>query len=329
MKLLKNLINYLEQDLFLSSELFSTSVKSKNEMEADFRSRLNNFNDKKEYNGIKNIYFGFESGLFHAIESINKKCNEIINEKNNKELIENELVNDYKLKNFLKEKYLILYKDYLLYFILVELKIKIKNSESKKIIIEFLDEILKKGFIMNYYDINKDKDKNNNANIKNFARTVIFLQTNKELISCILLIYLDFIRIIPDFQLEQSETRNKENAYLSQLVEEFIGNISCKGKFNYYFDQNKNQYIELLKKNLELFKIIGNKIDNSLYVQEIETFLDLIKNDNTNLLTYILKNNESIIEWNYLTISNKLIKKFEDEKNNEKKIGNSSDLFNR
>ena len=320
-KLLKNLINYLEQDLFLSSELFSTSVKSKNEMEADFRSRLNNFNDKKEYNGIKNIYFGFESGLFHVIESINKKCNEIINEKNNKELIENELVNDCKLKNFLKEKYLILYKDYLLYFILIELKIKIKNSESKKIIIEFLDEILKKGFIMNYYDINKDKDKNKNANIKNFARTVIFLQTNKELISCILLIYLDFIRIIPDFQLEQSETRNKENVYLSQLVEEFIGNISCKGKFNYYFDQNKNQYIELLKNNLELFKIIGNKTDNSLYIQEIETFLDLIKNDSTNLLSFILKNNESLIEWkNYLTISNKLIKKFEDGKDNEKKL---------
>jgi len=56
-KLLKNLINYLEQYLFLSTVLFSSSIKNKIDIETDFSSTLKNFDDKIEYNGIKNIFW--------------------------------------------------------------------------------------------------------------------------------------------------------------------------------------------------------------------------------------------------------------------------------
>ena len=340
-KLLKHLINYLENDLFLSKVLFSSAENDVNKVR-DFKLKLREFKDEDKYDGIKNIYFGFNSGLYHSIELIDIKCKNLIEKENNENDLTSEIISDFKLqklKDFLKEKYSILYKDYLLYFILVIIKIDIKNSETKQIIINLLDKILKKGYIMNYYEQKNGLNEDNIANIKNFSKTVIFLESNKELISCILSIYLDFLKIIKELEkFEPKEYRN-EKYYLSEAVKSLIDIITTEGKFAYYSDTNNNKlYITLLKKNLNLFQIIGRKTNNSAYIQGIEIFIDLIKNDSTYLIEFILKNNSRIedillksfserinpgINLNhiiYLSISNALIIKFKSEKDKQNKL---------
>ena len=115
--------------------------------------------------------------------------------------------------------------------------------------------------------------------------------------------------------------------------------ITTNGKFVYYFDKNNSKlYITLLKKNLNLFQIIGQKTNNSTYIQGIEIFIDLIKNDSTYLIEFVLKNNSRIedilsksfserinhgINLNhiiYLSISNALIIKFKNEKDKQNKL---------
>ena len=59
--ILKNIINYLEDDLALTI-LFSNLCidEEKNQLINDFKDLLDKYDEKKNYNGIKYIYFGFK-----------------------------------------------------------------------------------------------------------------------------------------------------------------------------------------------------------------------------------------------------------------------------
>jgi len=283
---LKNLINYLEDDLSLSQALFSSKKLKKN-----FEQILDKFKSEKKYNGIKNISFGFNCGLIQQFELINIKCKKLIeketkNEKIEKELIE-EIISNSKLNNFMKEDYKLLIKDYLLHFILFILKIKINEQNKKELIINFLAKILQKRF-------NFDFEKSYEENINNFAKIIVYMESNKKIMSIILFLFLDFIDIISDF-IEKFENIYKpyessnEKYYLKKMIESFIDVINDQGKFTYYFGNNKNRYIDLLKKNLFLFKIICKEMPDNPSIQRIDIFYNLIINDSTNLLEMILK----------------------------------------
>ena len=187
-KLLEKIVNYLEEDLILSTALFSPL---KDESEKYLKDTLDKFDDKKEYNGIKNICLGFNLPLYISFKTINLNLEEINENDNVEKILKENIYSDYNLINYFKEKgkYLLVYKDYLLYYIINILKEKIKNSNIKELVINFLDKILTKGFIKNYY----------NENIKNFVKLVVYLRSNLKLMSCVLLLFLDAKDIIPDF----------------------------------------------------------------------------------------------------------------------------------
>ena len=335
---LKKLFKYLEEDLSLTNVLFSPI---KNELEDNFKEDLDKFDMNKDYGKIKNIIYGFNLPLYKSFNSIMSAIKMLEKENEQQKMIDElqeVIFSDSKLKEYLKleNKYSLVYEDYLLYFILTVFKRKINEIEKQNKIIKFLDKILENSSIKNSFN-----NENKNENVENLAKIVVFLHSNKNLLSWILFIFLDFIDIKPDF-LEKFELTkfNDEKDYLNKMAESFFDVITDNGKFNYYKDKNKDKYIEILNKNLLLFKNISREISNNSYIQRIEIFINLIINNSIVLLEWILKNYNNIedilpglsldnikkdIDSNnldYLSISYLFSKKYQN--NNDKRF----DIFN-
>ena len=367
--ILKNIINYLEDELSLSTILFSKqeeNIKIDNlkEILMSYKSDLNN---KKNYNGLKNIYFGFNlPGLFKSIGQLNKiiKRNIIIIKDNNEleKILVEEIYAKDKIKDILsnkdKNEILFLYKDYILYYIL--LRIKIRTNKKKTLIYDLIDKIIQ----LKLYSILNDKEnicslncidqiiKNENNEkylINIFAKIILFLEYNIEFISNIIYIFIDFIDIIPNFIEEftniakRNYTNNdtpKEKYILPIIFDSFLDTINDQSKFSFYFTNDKKKYIELLKKNFIYMKFISKKID-SLSIRNIEIFIECIKNKSDNLLKWILdmqktsgtiniinnislnkikENSKNLVDNDYTTLLNILIKLYQNEKSAENKI---------
>ena len=310
LNLFSDLINYLEDDFSLSSALFSSIPKD--EIQNSINSILSNFDINKNYNGIKYIYFGFN---FPGFFKYYKKVNNIIKEKyiNNLEDIINfkeEILSIDELKQILfdknKEKLSTSYKDYLLYYIFFE--IEINNIKERNLAIDFLDKMIQICSI----DNEKLKKDNNfqsfyiekilldSRNLcKNFCKIFLFLETNKEFIKNILILFNEFLEIIPKllekFKIILINTKRNYypfeiniNYYLFKIFESFIDSIIDEGKFTYYFGENKEKYIKLLNKNLQLLLNINTKI-YSLSLRNIEIFIDINNKNMNNLMEWTLK----------------------------------------
>jgi len=299
---LKNLMNYLEKDLSLSIILDSSLDKKGeefNELINDFKENLDKFSDDYIDVGVNIIFFGFKL-FFKNLETINISSQILSERDNDPEKIEanlcDKILGDSKLNKAIKYErlYLLLYKDYLNYFAFVVLNLKINAKEKKEKVIDFLDKILQKGCIMNYY-------KKENKYLKNFSKIIIFLNLNKKVITNILCIFLDFINIIPNFTENFIENLNpiqlKDKKYdLSKMIELIFDLISVRGKFRYFFGNDKDKYIDLLKQNLLLLQILSKEINNIFYIKRIEIFIDLVINDSTGIIEWILKQNRNIEE---------------------------------
>jgi len=310
LNLFSKLINYLEEDFSLSSGLFSSLPND--EVQNNFKSILSNFDINKDYNGIKYIYFGFNfPGLFKYY----KKVNNIIKEKyiNNLEDImsfKEEILSIDELKQILfdknKEKLITSYKDYLLYYIIFE--IEISNIKDRNLAIDFLDKMIQICSI----DNGKLKENNNfqsfyiekilldSKNLSNnFCKIFLFLESHKEFIKNILILFNEFLEMIPElfekFKIILFYTKRNYypfdiniNYYLFKIFESFIDSIIDEGKFTYYFSENKEKYIILLNKNLQLLLNINTKI-YSLSLRNIEIFLDINNKNMNNLIEWTLK----------------------------------------
>ena len=268
-------MNYLEKDLSLSIILDSSLDKKGeefNELINDFKENLDKFSDDYIDVGVNIIFFGFKL-FFKNLETINISSQILSERDNDPEKIEANLcakiLGDSKLNKAIKYErlYLLLYKDYLNYFAFVVLNLKINAKEKKEKVIDFLDKILQKGCIMNYY-------KKENKYLKNFSKIIIFLNLNKKVITNILCIFLDFINIIPNFTENFIENLNpiqlKDKKYdLSKMIELIFDLISVRGKFSYFYENDKDEYVDLLKQNLLLLQILSKEINNIFYIKRI------------------------------------------------------------
>ena len=326
--ILKNIINYLEDDLALSTILFSnlSSDREKKQLENDFNVLLNKFNEIENYNGIKYIYIGFK--LVGLLKDYKKLSLEISNKiKNNSEIniMERIILNaNYSFKKKLDSnseneiKYL--FNDYILYFITIIIELKTIKDNRDKIII-YLNLILKL-CLLDYNDISLcltteyyiDKIINNKKkqlpNI--FLKMCVFLEENKCFLSKILQLLNDFLSIIPNFneKIKEIYVKNKINnsKKRSKIFGTFLDCITDEFKFTLYFNDNtKEKYIELLYKIKGEFKnilyLINSEDKNySISMLNIEIFLYIIKKDkfnDKNLVANILKFLQEEIKNNY------------------------------
>ena len=374
--LLKILINYLEEDLSLSSALFSKL--SKEQINSIFNFKLSKFEQNKDYNGIKYIYFGFNlPGLFKYYIKLSNIIEEkyLIKNDNKKYDFKEEIlsIDDFKeiFNNGDKKQLIYLYKDYLLYYI--SIRIEINTSKFRDEIINFLDILLK---IYNFKNNELTKDNNFNKyyieylidiDVKNllinFSEMILFLEINKVFIKNILLLFINFIEIIPDFnnkfmQIAKNTKRNyypdKEiNEYfLFKIFESFLDVINDNCTFSYYFNDNKEKYISKLNENIHIMKSINEKI-YSLSLRNIEIFIEILKINNIQIIDYVIKilqeerssiinnnnksvQNESLLilekiknekNINYNLISNLMIKQLQKNKNNKEHIIKIFNIF--
>ena len=312
-----------------------------------YKSDLNN---KKNYNGFKNIYFGFNlPGIYKYIGQLynNIKKSIIKNKCNNENILEKNLVEEIyandKIKDIIfsknKNEILFLYKDYILYYMLLGIKIKVKKKETKDLIYEFLNKIIQVNSISiniindeaNIYNLNcidqiltKAKDDEKEL-IKAFSKIIFFLEYNSDFISKITFIFIDFIDIIPNFIENFIKALNNkrrcggitnttsENYILVKIFDSFLDIITDQFKFSYYFTNDNKKYIELLKKYFMCIKMIGKKI-HSLSIQNFEIFFECITNKSNNLLNWILDIQKN--SFNKNIIDNVSINKIKDNFNN-------------
>ena len=207
---------------------------------------------------------------------LNNSVKEIIEKKNNnndnneleKNLIEKIYTYD-KIKDILnsedKNKILFLYKDYILYLVFLRMEIKIKKKETKEFIFKLIDKIIQLYDndinINNINEANIIKDKEKIRTI--FSKIILFLEKNIEFISKIILIFIEFIDIIPNVENFFKNLKNEKNSavFIDNIFYSFIDAINNsifleskieipkdKSKLSYYFN-NKMIYIELIKKN--------------------------------------------------------------------------------
>ena len=304
-----NIINYLEDELTLSTALFSnlSSEEEKKKLENDFKGELDKFDENKNYNGIKYIYIGFNLvGLFKDYKKLN---NEISNRNNNTKINikESIILNpNYQIKKKLdsnnNEEKKFLFNDYILFYI--SLVINIKGIEkTRKEIIKFLNQILKlcileldHSYLDDYYFIDIIFQKKLSL-VKYLEDMCIFLENNKEFLSKILSVLNDFLVIIPNFneifRNLYCKKRIKENN-LSEIFEVFLDCINDEFKFSFYFNEDtREKYIELLNKNEDILKNALSLIDknDSISMLNIEIFLLIIKREigNNELLKNILE----------------------------------------
>ena len=322
--LFTKLIYFLEDDLSLTSTLFSSLSNDK--IENNFKSKLSEFNKEKDYMGIKYIFLGFNlPGIFKYYKKLNN-----IN-KEEKINLKEEILSIDDIKQILekgnKEEIKYLYTDYLLYFISIVLGLK--TSSKKRIeVINFLDKIIQICNIdnnllnqNNFYIFYIEKIEINLSNLsKQLSEIISFLEFNKDFIKKIILIFIDFIEIIPDFiknfisitiNIKRNYYPNEINKdyYLFKVYESFIDTIIDESKFTYYFGEKKEKYINILNKNVQIMKTIDKKI-YSLSTKNIEIFLEIL-NYNDKLLNWVLnffeKERNIIINYNEANSNNSLI----------------------
>ena len=356
---LKNIINYLEDELILSTILFSNLSKNdikNNNLYKDFKDLLNKFVPTNNYNGIKYIYFGFNLvGLFKDYKELHIKISNKINNPNIN-IKEEILLNDnFKIRENLEgneNEKKFLFNDYILYFISLIIELKSPKEKRDKIII-FLNLILKL-LLIKCNDITSYLNKNdyidsiinkNQKLVNNFENMCMLLENHKEYLSNILNILNDFLSIIPDFNdfndkfisICQYNIKHADNdkEKLFQIFNSFLDCIIDESKFSFYFLKNtKNEYLRLLQKNLNKYETILNSLEKkySLPLFKIDVFLYIVKKNNENFLKkslYFFKNNFEINE-EYLNEGKKIINddkillKFIIKKN---KIKNKYDIF--
>ena len=354
---LKNIINYLENELILSTILFSNLSKNdikNNNLYKDFKDLLNKFVPTNNYNGIKYIYFGFNLvGLFKDYKKLNILISNKDNNNQNINIKEEILLNDnFKIKENLegtKEEKKYLFNDYILYFISLIIELKSPKEKRDKIII-FINLILKLSLIKNN-DITSYLNKNdyidnlinkNQKLITYFENMCIFLQNYKQYLSNILNILNDFLSIIPDFNdkfisncKNNIKYADNEKVKLFQIFNVFLERISDESNFSLYFSANtKNEYLKILQKNRNKYEIILNSIEKkySLPLFKIDVFLYIVKKNNENFLKKALNffkntfeiNEEYLNEGKKIINDDKILLKFIIKKN---KINNKNDIF--
>ena len=280
--------------------------------------QLNNNIIKNKYNNKNNI---------NNKDDNNHKLEEILRE----EIYANDKIKDILISKD-KKKILFLYKDYILYFVFLRMKIKVKKKEIKELIFELIDKIIQLYSIdfisdeanissLNIIDQIINKINNEKEFITKISKIILFLEDNIEYIYKIILIFIDFIDIIPNFIEKFIKIANNKRNFpiLYKIFDSFIDTINNESKFNYYISNNEIKYnkIELLKKNLIYMKFISDKI-NSISIQNTEIFIDCINNKSNKLLNLILDiqnksfNNNNIISNINLEIIKENNKNFED-----------------
>ena len=210
------------------------------------------------------------------------------------------------LKENNKKNLLLLYKDYLLYYIYKI--IEINNINRNIIIIDFLDIIIQICNIDNSKLKFEDSIKSlyiekilidEESLAYNFCKIFLFLESQKKFIKYIINIFTDFLEIIPEllqkFIIIFSNTKRNyypigddSNYYLFKIFETFIDSIIDECNFSYYFGNQNEKYFSLIKKNLQFLLKINAKI-YSLSIKNLEIFINIINLNNNNLIKWSLK----------------------------------------
>ena len=356
-EILKNIINYLEDELILTTILFSNLNRNdaeKNILYNNFKDLLNKFKPTNNYNGIKYIYFGFNLiGLFKDYKKlsmlISDKCNN-----SNINIKEEIILNDnFKIKQNLEgnenEKKFV-FNDYILYFVSLIIKIEAPKEKRDKILI-FLNLILKI-LLLKYNDATSYLNKidfidtiidRNQELINNLENMCIFLEKYKGYLSNLLNILNDFLSIIPNFNdkfisICKNNIKYNDNAQekLFKIFNIFLDCITDESSFSFYFKNNiKNEYLKLLQKNQNKYETILNLIEKkySLSLLKIDIFLNVVKkNNNDNFLKMTLnffrnniEINEEFLEEKKIILNDKIFLRFIIKQN---KINNNNDIFN-
>ena len=317
--LLKDIINYLEDDLALSTILFSnlSSDREKKQLENDFKQILDKFDESKNYNGIKNIYFGFNLvGLFKDYKKLNFEISsqDKSNEKDfMKNIMEGIILNqnyqfEKKLNSYAsnhEKKYL--FNDYILYFISLVIEAKVLKDKRNEIF-NFINLILKLCILKITNNINTNFDYLDNTEFidiiidnkgdlpKYFYKMCLFLDNNREFLSKILYSLNEFLEINPNFNDLFRKLYRKniiKNNILFRIFETFLDSISNEFHFSIYFNnETKEKYIEFLQNNKERFRNILSLLlkDYSLSLLNIEIFLYIIKNEKKGRDSQLLNN---------------------------------------
>ena len=327
--LLKNIMNYLEDELILSTILFShipIDENTKNEKYNKFNDLLDKFDDNQNYNGIKFIFFGFNLiGLFKEY----KELSMLISNKNNANINikEDIILNDnYQFKQKLEgsnEEKKFLFNDYILYFISLIIEVEASKEKRDKIIC-FLNIILKIYFL-NYNEneyLNKEDFINiiinkNEEIIDLFETMCLFLEDNKKYLSKLLNMLNEFLYIIPNFNdiflsLCKNNIKYNDSDKLYRIFKNFLNVIIDESKFSFYFSNDtKEEYLKLLEKNKNKFEkiliLLRKKYCQSLL--NIYIFLYLVKKDDSNFLKITLNYLNNNIESgdDFLKHKNKII----------------------
>ena len=300
-ELLKDIINYLEDDLALSTALFS-NLSLDNE---DFRLILDKFDETKNYNGIKYIYFGFNLvGLFKDYKKLYYEISNITKNSQKIDLKESIILNENyqfkkKLDSLIEIKFL--FNDYILYFIYLVIEVNASKDNINQII-NFLNMILKIYFFgstevnlysNDYIDIIIDKK----GELPDyFLNMCLFFEEHKKFLSIILDSLNDFLPIIPKVNEIFINIYYKNNIKfnkLSKVFETFLDCINDESNFSPFFNKNtKNNYIQLLQKYNDKFREAQLLImhDYSLSKMNMEIFLYITKIEKYNENSALLKN---------------------------------------
>ena len=320
--LLKDIINYLEDDLALSTVLFAnmSSDLEKCRLENDFKNILDKFDKNKNYNGIKYIYFGFNLvGLFKDYKKLNFEISSQ-NKENEKDFKKNIMEGIIRNTNYQFSKKLnssvsstekkFLFNDYILYFISLVLEIK-SFKEKRNEIMTFLNMILKLLILKvndkfntnidyfdnrNYIDMLIDtKDKLDELH-EYFFKMCLFFENNKQFLSLLLHSVNEFLQINPNFNILFINLYQKSKKKDDSLFKIFDVFLDCvKNEFNSFIIPNNEQnekFIEFLQKNEEKFRKALSLLskDYSLSLLNIEMFLYIIKNGKSEENSELLKN---------------------------------------
>ena len=320
------IINYLETELSLSTILFSevTSGEEREQLYRDFKDLLENFDENVNYNGIKHIFLGFKLvGLFKDYKILNSE----LSNNSTKNIKEGIILNSNhqfkkKLDSNLKEEKINLFNDYILFYVLLVLELKIPKENLEQILI-FLNKILKICLLLKtnssylqlylnekvYIEIILEKNLHPNL-YEHFQEMCVFLEKNKLFLSKILLILNEFLSVIPNFnelfKLFYSQNCKNEDD-VSGIFETFLCCISDDSKFSFYFEQEKREkYIELLQRNKDDLSLINkDKKINSILMLNIEIFLLIIIKERgnekllENTITFLSKEKENDFENQY------------------------------
>ena len=358
--ILKNIINYLGDELSLYSILFSKQEEKKKI--DNFKEILDSYKldlkNKNNYSGLKNIFLEFNLPCFYkSIRELNIFIKEDMDKDKNK-LEENfveRIFADKKINDILcgkdKKEISFLYEYLLLYYIFIKIKVRVKKKDATSLIIKLLDKIIhlylyinnNNIIIMDEVNIDtsnlieqilKKENVDKNKLIKIFSKILFFLEYNIKLISKIILLFFDIIDIIPDFiknfiieakkNINNYITDNKfiEDSFYSFCLYFFQSTLKLKeGKEQNLFDE-KNENI-LYDESIEkkYNEIVNN---NNKYLIEILIYYFEIYNENK----YFKKGREEVLSYNnYAEISEILGTYSKDSLNNLNRVSFAYDYY--